>query len=364
MVLAVRPPITPMLARLTRELPLGDLTYEPKWDGFRCLAFVDAEADDIDLRSRHDRPLGRYFPEIVGGLRSVLGDGPGAVLDGEIILRSRDAGLVADGGETLGFDALMSRLHPAASRVERLRDETPTRYVAFDVLALGSTDLRSRPFVERRATLERLLGGEDRTADVSATPATRSPTVAALWLRGQLGPGIDGVVAKPDDLRYEPGRRTMIKVKQLRTADCVVAGMRLVDASLAGSLLLGLYDDEGVLHHVGVVSQMPVALRRSMVDQLAPLMISLEEHPWRRGFVIGRSPLGRLPGSAARWTPEMEHDWVPLRPETVIEVGFDQVDGERFRHPARFLRWRPDRTAPSCRLDQIVAGPPAVGAAS
>jgi ATP-dependent DNA ligase len=347
--LAVQPPIAPMLARLTRELPTGSLTYEPKWDGFRCLAWVDGHR--IDLRSRHDRPLARYFPEVAQGLLAALVATDGAVLDGELVIQ--DDAPTAGSPSAPAFERLMRRLHPAASLVARLSRETPARYVAFDVLAIGARDLRGAPFVERRAALERLLHGipADR---VVVTTATRDPAIAERWLEGSLGPGIDGVVAKPDDLRYDAGRRTMIKVKRLRTADCVVVGARpLADGSLS-SLLLGLYDDADRLRHVGVVTQMPAADRRVLADELAPLRIPLEDHPWRDGFSIGRSPLGRLKGSAARWTPDMDHDWIPLRPERVVEVGFDQVDDGRFRHPARLIRWRPDRTAGSCRLDQIL----------
>ncbi|HET7471632.1 MAG TPA: ATP-dependent DNA ligase [Candidatus Limnocylindrales bacterium] len=347
--LAVEPPIAPMLARLTRELPAGPMTYEPKWDGFRCLAWVDAAA--VELRSRHDRPLARYFPEVVGALRAALAGTDGAVLDGELIVDERSDLPAAEPA----FERLMRRLHPAASRVERLSAETPARFVAFDVLAIGSEDLRGHPFVERRQRLERLLAGAG-DARVGLTPATRDPDVAERWLEGALGPGVDGVVAKPDAISYEPGRRTMIKVKRLRTADCVLAGIRVAPGPAVSSLLLGLYDAADELRHVGAVIQLPVADRIALVAELEPLAVSLDDHPWRDGFAIGRSPLGRLPGSAARWTPDMDHDWVPLRPERVVEVGFDQVDGDRFRHPARFVRWRPDREATSCRLDQITGG--------
>jgi ATP-dependent DNA ligase len=342
-----------MLARLARDLPLGPLTYEPKWDGFRCIAF--AGPDGIDLRSRHDRPLARYFPEVVAGFEGVLGRRVGAVdsrsfvVDGEIVLDEIDGG--AGSG---GFAALMSRLHPAATRVDRLRRETPARFVAFDLLADGPSDLREQPFRDRRAALERLL--PETGSVIAATPSTRDPAVALRWLE-ETTPGIDGVVAKPDDLPYEPGRRSMIKVKRLRTADCVVAGLRATKERGITSLLLGLYDDRGALRHVGSVSQLRAADRQTLLRELAPLAASLDEHPWRDGFTIGASPLGRLPGSASRWTPDMEHDWLPLRPERVVEVGFDQVDGDRFRHPARFLRWRPDRTADSCTVDQILAAP-------
>jgi ATP-dependent DNA ligase len=351
--LAVQPPIAPMLARLTRELPTGPLTYEPKWDGFRCLAWV--EGDAVELRSRHDRPLARYFPEVVEALRAALARADGAVLDGELIIRVDRPGVAP---ATPAFELLMRRLHPAASLVARLSRETPAHYVAFDVLAVGATDLRGRPFVERRAALERLLPAEGvPDSRVTVTPATRDPAVAGRWLEGALGPGIDGVVAKPDDLRYDAGRRTMIKVKRLRSAECVEAGVRPLPDGSVSSLLLGLYDDDGQLRHVGVVTQLPAAERRSLAEELAPLEIPLEAHPWREGFAIGRSPLGRLKGSAARWTPDMEHDWIPLRPDRVVEVGFDQVDEDRFRHPARLLRWRPDRAARSCRLDQITVRP-------
>ena len=333
-----------MLARLVRDLPEGDVTYEPKWDGFRCLVFVAEH--DIDLRSRHDRPLARYFPELVSAIDAIrAGRSGGAsergwVMDGEILL--------AVPGD---FSVLMSRLHPAASRVERLARETPARYVAFDLLADGSCDVRDRPFTERRAALERVLPPRDAT--ISVTPATRDPAVARTWLEAR-GVPIDGVVVKPDDLRYEAGRRVMTKVKRLRTADCVVAGYRPLAPGIVSSLLLGLYDDAGRLRHVGVVTQFPREERVRLARALDALVIPLAEHPWHAGFTIGASPLGRLPGSAARWTPEMEHDWVPLRPDRVAEVGFDQVDGDRFRHPARLLRWRPDRDTESCRLDQIL----------
>ena len=353
MALAVRPPIAPMLARLTRELPRGDLTYEPKWDGFRCLAFVDDA--EVDLRSRHDRPLSRYFPELVTAFEELRDTARTTfVLDGEIILEGREtSGPTAAGEASPGFADLMSRLHPAASRVERLSRETPARYVAFDLLALGAADLRGSRYGDRRARLETLLGASVPPLRLDLTPATRDPAIAERWF--DAGSGIDGVVAKADDLRYEPGRRSMIKVKLDRTADCVVAGWRPLPGGAVSSLLLGLYDEAGGLRHVGVVTQLPTADRVSLARDLEPLEIPLDEHPWRSGFLIGQSPLGRLKGSAARWTPDMEHDWVPIRPERVVEVGYDQVDVDRFRHPARLRRWRPDREASSCRIEQILA---------
>jgi ATP-dependent DNA ligase len=331
-----------MLAVLHRELPVGTFSYEPKWDGFRCLAFV--AGDGIDLRSRHDRPLARYFPELVRGFEALLearGSRP-LVLDGEIVLAAGQP----------DFAALMSRLHPAASRVRELSDSCPARYVAFDLLADGDEDLRDSPFRVRRERLARALEGV--SGPIGLTPSTRDPGSASVWLDAAAS-GIDGVVAKPDDVPYLEGRRALVKVKRLRTADCVVAGVRLTPTGDVGTLLLGLYDASGELRHVGVVTQLPRDDRAALVEELRPLAIALEAHPWRLGFTIGRSALGRLPGSAARWTPDMEHDWVPLRPEVVAEVGFDQVDGDRFRHPARLLRWRPDRDARSCTIDQITS---------
>ncbi len=339
----VEPPVAPMLAALTRELPRGAFSYEPKWDGFRCLAFVAPER--IDLRSRHDRPLARYFPELVAGFGALLERRAGRplVLDGEIVLAA----------ETPDFAALMGRLHPAASRVRLLSEAMPARYVAFDLLSDGDEDLRPCAFRDRRARLERVL--DDGAGPVRLTPATRDLDLAAGWLDA-AGTGIDGVVAKPDDVPYREGRRALVKVKRLRTAECVVAGVRLTADGTVATLLLGLYGRSGELRHVGVVTQLPVATRRELVGELIPLAVPLEAHPWREGFTIGRSTLGRLPGSASRWLPGMEHDWVPLRPERVAEVGFDQVDGDRFRHPARLLRWRPDRDARSCSIDQLGMG--------
>ena len=333
-----------MLARLTRTLPRDGFLYEPKWDGFRCLAF--RWGDEVDLRSRHDSPFARYFPELVEGFRSLPADR--IVLDGEIILV---------GPKGFDFEALMTRLHPAASRVERLRRERPASFVAFDLLALGDRDLRGTPFGERR----RLLADQLRDADppLFLTPLTDDADVAANWFERFRGAGVDGIVAKHRDLPYEPGRRVMVKVKHERTADCVVAGLRLfTDRPVLSSLLLALHDEAGDLRHVGVVTSFPVADRARILDELTPLVIPLAEHPWRDGFLIGRSPVGRLKGSAGRWTPEMEHDWVPLRPERVCEVGFDQLDVDRFRHPARFRRWCPDREPRSCTLDQLRVAPP------
>ena len=335
-----------MLARLTRDIPEGRLAYEPKWDGFRCLAFRDGDA--VDLRSRHDRPLARYFPEVVAGLRSV--PAPAFVADGELVPESAD----------FDFAALMARLHPAATRVSMLAAESPATFIAFDLLALGDQSLLGEPFERRRQLLEDVIGAG--AEHVRITPMSTDAAQARTWLDQFQGGGVDGVVAKPLDGRYEPGRRSMLKVKTLHTADCVVAGCRLLTGQNAvSSLLLGLYDGHD-LRHVGVVTQFPAATRRALVDELRPDAIPLEEHPWRGGFAIERSPLGRLLGSASRWTPEMGLDWLPLAPRRVVEVGFDQVDGLRFRHPARFVRSRPDRDPRSCTIDQIrVEGAPIAG---
>ena len=331
----VQPPIAPMLARLAQELPWDGYLYEPKWDGFRAIVFRDG--DSVDVRSRHDRPLARYFPELVDAARQLTSRS--YVLDGEIIPER--------GGS---FASVMLRLHPSKTRVERLARESPTRFVAFDLLAERGEDLRGHPFIERRMRLERLVPDEGR---IVASVLTDDRSVALGWL-GNLPRGVDGVVAKDRRLRYLPGKRAMVKVKPLRTADCVVAGMReLVGIPVVGSLLLGLYDG-GVLRHIGVASAFSDAARRRLYDELIVLATDLRGHPWERGFALEHSPVGRLAGSAGRWDPtEMPLDWVPLRPERVAEVAYDALDGHRFRHPARFRRWRPDRDPRSCTLEQL-----------
>jgi ATP-dependent DNA ligase len=327
----------PMLAELRRELPVGDYLYEPKWDGLRCLAFV--ESGEVDLRSRHGRPLGRYFPELTSALAAL---GRRLVADGEIVIA---------GERGFDFAALLNRTHPAASRVARLSRETPATLVVFDLLELDGVPLGV--FAERRRALVQLFPS---SGPLQATPATADPEVARGWL-DRAGKGIDGVVAKSLDLPYQPGKRAMIKVKRERTADCVVAGFRLAAGERAvASLLLGLWDG-AELRHVGVSSSFTRERRRQLFDELRPLITDLSGHPWERGFNVGRSPMGRLPGAAGRWDPdEMEADWIPLRPELVVEVAYDHLDDRRFRHPARWVRWRPDREARSCTFEQL---PPA-----
>jgi ATP-dependent DNA ligase len=332
-------PIEPMLARLTRSLPIGDeWRYEPKWDGFRALVARDDDA--VELWSRNRRPLGRYFPELVDAVHHDVRDG--VVLDGEIVV-------VTEHGAD--FAALMGRLHPAASRAARLAREQPAHLVLFDALADGGVDLRDRTFDTRRHTLEALASKEPTR--VTVTPLTRDPVTAQHWLEAPPGSGIDGVVAKHAESTYEPGRRAMVKVKAERTMDCVVAGARTFDDGGVASLLLGLYD-RGVLRHVGVASSMGKSLRAQLRRDLEPFATDLATHPWARGFALEGGPMGRLKGAAGRWTPDLPLDWVPIAPVRVCEVAYDQVDGHRLRHPARFRRWRPDRDPESCTVEQLV----------
>jgi ATP-dependent DNA ligase len=332
-----------MLAKLSRELPTSeDLVYEPKWDGFRCIVFRDG--DEVELGSRNEKPLNRYFPEVI---TSLLANLPArCVLDGEIVISS-------PGG--LDFDALLNRIHPAASRVELLAEQTPASYVAFDLLALGDDDLRSRPFAERRRLLEQALAGSG--PPVHLTPMTTDPAVAADWFARFEGAGLDGVVAKGVDLAYVEDKRLMLKVKHDRTADCVVAGFRWhKDGGGVGSLLLGLYDEAGTLHHVGVATSFSVARRTELAAELEPYRAdALEGHPWQgwaeaeAGGVEGQ----RQPGGPSRWNAKKDLSWEPLRIERVAEVGYDALQGDRFRHATKLVRWRPDREPASCTYAQL-----------
>ncbi len=341
MKLPVMPPVRPMLAKLSRELPEDEgLVYEPKWDGFRCIVFRDG--DEVELGSRNERPLTRYFPELAGPIRATLPER--CVLDGEVVIAT-DRGL--------DFEALLQRIHPAESRIRLLAKDTPASFVAFDLLGLGDDDLRERPFAERRALLETALAGA--RPPLHLTPATDDPAVAAEWFDRFEGAGLDGVVAKRLDLPYRENERVMLKVKHQRTADCVVAGFRWhKSGGVVGSLLLGLYDDEGTLHHVGVAAAFSMARRRELVDEIAPLRQgALEGHPWAGWTSPEESWGGRMPGGQSRWNAKRDLSWEPLRPERVAEVAFDHLQGDRFRHATQFQRWRPDRDPRSCTYSQL-----------
>ncbi len=343
------PPVRPMLAKLVRDLPRSPgLRYEPKWDGFRCIVFRDGA--DIELGSRNDRPLTRYFSELLDPLADALPER--CVVDGEIVV------VTAEG---LDFDALQNRLHPAASRVRKLAAETPASFVAFDVLALDDRDLTEEPFVRRRELLESVL--DTARARVHLTPLTDDPDLAQDWFTRFEGAGFDGVMAKDPDLPYEQDRRTMWKVKHERTADCVVAGFRWHrDGRGVGSLLLGLHAG-GILHHVGVASGFSVERRGELVDALRPLRAgALDAHPWRNWAEAARDPAaaaGRMPGGPSRWSAGKDLSWEPLRPELVAEVRYDHVQAGRFRHSARLVRFRPDRTPESCTYAQLEEVAPA-----
>jgi ATP-dependent DNA ligase len=335
-----------MLAKLARELPTGgEWRYEPKWDGFRCIVFRDG--DDVELGSRNERPLTRYFPEILQPLRDALP--PRAVVDGELVIAT-DHGL--------DFDLLSNRIHPAESRVAKLAVETPVSFVAFDLLAEGGDDLRAEPFGTRRVRLEQILGAS--ASPVHLTPLTDDARVAADWFTRFEGAGLDGVVAKRSDEPYLEGKRTMQKVKHQRTADCVVAGYRLhKDGEGIGSLLLGLYDGAGDLHHVGVASSFAAPLRARLADELAPLEEhALDDHPWREWAAAQSAETTRMPGAGNRWNAKKDMSWVPLRIERVAEVAYEHLQGDRFRHTARFVRWRPDREPSSCTYAQLDAPVP------
>ena len=341
MTLPVTPPVEPMLAKSAAAVPVGEYLYEPKWDGFRCLVFRDG--DEIELGSRGGKPLTRYFPELVAALGEALP--PRCVLDGEIVVVS---------GTRLDFDRLTDRIHPAASRIRLLAEQTPATFVAFDVLALEDEDLTGRPFAERRAVLTRLLTElSPPRPQVRVTRATLEPELARSWFETFEGAGLDGVVAKPLGDPYRPGERAMVKVKHERTADVVVAGYRLHKSGpVVGSLMLGLYLDDGVLNYVGGASAFTMARRAELVEELAPLVVGEGgEHPW-----LGEdSGEHRRPGALNRWNAGKDKSFVALRPERVCEVRYDQLQADRFRHSARFLRWRPDREPASCRYEQLDA---------
>jgi ATP-dependent DNA ligase len=337
----VPPPIEPMLAKLADVLPAGPFLYEPKWDGFRAIVFRGG--DEVFIQSRDLRPLDRYFPELhalfLEGLPERI------VLDGEIVIATPRG---------LDFEALQMRLHPAASRVNKLAVETPAAFVAFDLLGIDDRDLRGAPQNERRASLEAALAGI--RAPIHLTPMTRDVKVAADWLTRFEGAGLDGVIAKPEEGIYEPGKRSMIKIKHARTADCVVAGFRWHKhgEGIVGSLLLGLYDRRGKLQHVGVTSSFTMPVRRQLAKELEPLRErALDGHPWGEWADAQAHASSRMPGGQSRWSAGKDLSWQPLRVERVCEVKYDHMQGDRFRHAAVFQRWRPDKPPSECTYDQL-----------
>jgi ATP-dependent DNA ligase len=338
--LPVMPPVKPMLAKSVARIPPG-MHYEAKWDGFRAIVFRDGA--EVELGSRTGKPLTRYFPELVEALKERVPQQ--CVLDGEIVI-ARDG--------RLDFDALTERIHPADSRVRTLAERTPASFVAFDLLALADESLLDMELGDRRALLARALG--DATAPVHLAPATTDIEVAQRWFEQYEGAGLDGVVAKPLDLRYRQDERAMFKIKHERTADAVVAGYRLHKSGpVVGSLLLGLYDDHGALQHVGVSAAFTMKRRAELIDELAPLrMDDPTGHPWAAWAEEAAHETARLPGAPSRWSGKKDLSWVPLRPERVAEVAYDHMEnGARFRHTARFRRWRPDRTPESCTYAQL-----------
>ena len=349
--LAVNAPILPMLAKRVSELPEGDnWIFEPKWDGFRALVFRDG--DEIFIQSRDEKPLNRYFPELLEPLSKTL---PAkCVLDGEMVIVRNDG---------LDFDSLQLRLHPAASRVRLLSGQIPASFVFFDLLCLGDRDLRGEPFQTRRRELESLLSSP--TPPIHLTPATTDRTIAAEWFRRFEGAGLDGVMAKDPQGTYEANKRVMLKVKHDRECDCVVAGFRWYkkgDRTLVGSLLLGLYDDVGALQHVGVCASFSVKKRAELVDFLQPYREkALDAHPWKAWAVFATEDedgVKRMPGGQSRWSAGKDLSWEPVRPELVVEVAYDHVQGDRFRHTAQFRRWRTDKKPVDCTYAQLEVVPP------
>ncbi|MCC2315120.1 ATP-dependent DNA ligase [Cellulomonas xiejunii] len=337
--LPVMPPVAPMLAKSVKEIPdTGHV--EPKWDGFRTVVFRDG--DDVELGSRNEKPMTRYFPELVESLKANLPQR--CVVDGEIVVVT---------GDRLDFDALQQRIHPAASRVKLLAGQTPASFVAFDLLALGDDDLTARPFSERRALLVQALA--DARPPVHVTRATSDMAEAQQWFTQFEGAGLDGVVAKPLDAPYQPDKRAMFKIKHERTADCVVAGFRWhKSGDVVGSLLLGLWNDEGHLQHVGVSASFTMARRRELLNELAPYRdVDLDDHPWGAWADQQAHADRRMPGAVSRWNATKDLSFVPLRPELVVEVAYDHMEGDRFRHTAQFRRWRTDRDPRTCTYEQL-----------
>ena len=339
MQLPVMPPVAPMLAKSVPEIPTGALSYEPKWDGFRSIVFRDG--DEVEIGSRNERPMTRYFPELVEAIKQNLPER--CVIDGEIIVVV---------GDRLEFEVLQQRIHPAASRVKLLSEQTPARFITFDLLALDDVDYTTLPFQQRRVALEQALASA--SAPIHLTPATRDHDVAVQWFSEFEGAGLDGVVAKPLQGTYQPDKRVMFKIKHARTADCVVAGYRIHKSGpdSIGSLLLGLYKDSGELASVGVIGAFPAARRKELFAELQPLVTTFDDHPW----AWAKQEEGtRTPRSSefSRWNAKKDLSFIPLRPELVVEVRYEHMEGDRFRHTAQFNRWRPDRDPRSCTYEQL-----------
>ncbi len=338
--LPVMPPVSPMLAKPVATIP-PDQLYEPKWDGFRSIIFRDG--DEVEIGSRNEKPMTRYFPEVVAAVLANFPDR--AVIDGEIIVANLE-------GNTLDFEALQQRIHPAASRVKMLSGATPASFVAFDLLALGDRDLTTLPLIERRAALEQALA--DAQPPIHLTPATTDVAEAQRWFDEFEGAGLDGLIAKKFDLLYQPDKRVMSKIKHERTADCVVAGYRVhkSDAEAIGSVLLGLFDDRGVLASVGVIGAFPMAVRKQLFAELQAYVTTFDGHPWNWAAQEDGERTPRK-NENSRWNAGKDLSFTPLRPERVVEVRYDYMEGARFRHTAQFVRWRPDRDPESCTYAQL-----------
>jgi ATP-dependent DNA ligase len=339
--LPVNPPVAPMLAKAVDQIPDGPYSFEPKWDGFRSIIFRDC--GEVEIGSRNERPMTRYFPEIVAAVLANLPER--CVIDGEIVVPDAER-------RRLDFDALLQRIHPAASRVDMLAVQTPAHFIAFDLLALGDADLTEQPFAQRRAALEDALAAAQ--SPVHLTPVTTDRDQARSWFSQFEGAGLDGLVAKPLDVTYQPDKRVMLKVKHERTADCVVAGYRLHKSGgdTIGSLLLGLFTEDGKLASVGVVGAFPMERRKELFAELQPLVTTFDDHPWSwaRQEAGTRTPRA---AAASRWNAKKDLSFVPLRPERVVEVRYDHMEGPRFRHTTQFVRWRPDREPRSCTYAQL-----------
>ena len=337
--LPVMPPVSPMLAKAVRDIPPG-MHYEPKWDGFRAIVFRDG--DEVELGSRNERPMTRYFPELVASLKANLPER--CVVDGEVVIIQ---------GDRLQFESLLLRIHPAESRVNLLAEEIPASFVAFDLLAIGDESLMEAPFEDRRRRLREALA--DAEPPIHVATGTTDVDVARSWFDQFEGAGLDGIIAKPFDVTYRPDQRAMYKIKHERTADCVVAGYRWHKTGpIVGSLLLGIYNASGALQHVGVAASFPLKRRAELVEELKPYaMPDFSGHPWAEWARAEAHMEGRLPGAVSRWNAKKDLSWVPLRPDLVCEVTYEHMEGTRFRHTAHFQRWRPDRAPRSCTYEQL-----------